>query len=262
MTAAELAQAKKMIASLRLPLPPRSARGGTRPTRAARRVDLRATLRASLRARRRRRSRCGARSAGDAPPAARRAVRHLRLDEPLLAHVPALPARDHQRPRPRAHLRVRHAAHQHHAPPAAPRRGRRADARGRGGRRTGRAARASARASREFNLRWSRRVLGQNAVRAADHRRPRPRGGRRPRRGDGAAGQVLPQAGLAQPAAALRRASSRGPPACAPCCRTSTCSCRCTISTASIGLGAALSQPGARSRAAAASRRAADVHAL
>ena len=146
MTKEELAQAKRLIASLRLPIPEVRTRRLVADPR-GRLVDMRASLRASLRA--------GAdiiplkhRSSGRAPSAARRAVRHLRLDEPLLAHVPALPARDHQRPRPRAHLRLRHAAHQHHAPPAPSRRRRRARRASRRRSPTGRAARASARASR------------------------------------------------------------------------------------------------------------------
>ena len=52
-------------------------------------------------ARRRRHHPAGARRAARAASAAGGAVRHLGLDEPVRAHVPALPARDHQRPRPR-----------------------------------------------------------------------------------------------------------------------------------------------------------------
>ena len=125
---------------------PRYARAGCSRIRAA--TASICAHAARERARQRRpRSRCSA-ARRAASSAAGRPVRHLRLDEPLLAHVPALPACDHQRPRPRAHLRVRHAPHQHHAPPAPPRRGRRV-VRGRARRsRTGRAARASAPASR------------------------------------------------------------------------------------------------------------------
>ena len=82
-----------------------------------------------------------------APPAAaaRHPVRHLGLDGPLHAHVPAFHARHHQRPRPRLLLHLRHAAHQRH--PLSALQGRRCRAaEGVGARsRTGRAARASAR---------------------------------------------------------------------------------------------------------------------
>ena len=44
-------------------------------------------------------------------PAAGRLLRHLRVDGQLCAHPPALPLCDDQRPRPRAQLPVRHAAH-------------------------------------------------------------------------------------------------------------------------------------------------------
>ena len=92
------------------PLRPRPAR---RPRRYARDVARRAALRRAHRAE----------AQEPAPPAAaaRRAVRHLRLDEPLQPRLPAFHAFDHQRPRPRLHLRLRHAPHQHHPLPALPR---------------------------------------------------------------------------------------------------------------------------------------------
>ena len=117
------------------PLPPRRRGRARRP---ARRRCARACARAAQIIPLKRRSRAVP------PSAAGGAVRHLRQHEPLLAHVPAFPACDHQRPRPRAHLRVRHAAHQHHPLPAPPRRRRRHDRGGRRSSQTGRAARASA----------------------------------------------------------------------------------------------------------------------
>ena len=121
--------------------------GATRRFRrraAAPRVDLRATLRRALRPE----GLTELAPARAAPPAAAagRPVRHLRLDDPLHAHVPAFHARHHQRPRPRLLLPVRHAADQRDARPAQPRRRHRAGRRSRRRSRTGRAARASAQA--------------------------------------------------------------------------------------------------------------------
>ena len=61
----------------------------------------------------RKRSRAAAAAAGDP-------VRHLGLDGPLHAHVPAFHARDHQRPRPGLLLPLRHAAEQRHPRAAQP----------------------------------------------------------------------------------------------------------------------------------------------
>ena len=163
MTAEELA-AVRVDAARPAPAAARIAdRGAPTPSPRGHRVDLRATLRRATGA-------AGTlsplawRAAAAAHAAARRAVRHLGLDGPLRADAAALPARDHQRPRPRPRAAVRHAAHQHHAPPQASRRRRRAGARRRravsdwaGGTRIGACL-------EEFNRRWSRRLLGQNAV--------------------------------------------------------------------------------------------------
>ena len=78
------------------------------------RIDLRRTLRASMKA-------GGAlidlkyRGPKTQDAADRGAARHLRLDEPVHAAVPAFPARRHRRAQARAHLPVRHAADQRHA---------------------------------------------------------------------------------------------------------------------------------------------------
>ena len=140
-----------------------------------------------------------------APPAAaaRHPVRHLRLDEPLHAHVPAFHARDDQRPRPRLLLHLRHAAQQHHPRPAQSGRRCGAGRRRRRRSRTGRAARASASPCTSSTAVVAPRA-GAGRGGAADHRRARPRGRGGPGRGDGAAAQVLPPADLAQPALALR----------------------------------------------------------
>ncbi len=69
---------------------------------------------------RRRAGRAGLEAATPASGTADRDRRHLGIDEPLFADVPALPARDHQRCQcsrsPRALLRIRHAPDCHHAP--------------------------------------------------------------------------------------------------------------------------------------------------
>ena len=85
--------------------------------------------------------------------------------------------------------------------------------------------------------------------RAAHQRRPRQRRRRRTGAGDGSTAQVLPPADLAQSAAALRGLRGRGRPASAPCCRTSTSSCRCIIWKASSSWRAR--SRGAHSRAVA-----------
>ena len=95
------------------PDPPLRARPARRPRRSARDLAGGAALGRPHRAE----------AAQPAPPpaAAGRAVRHLRLDEPLQPHLSAFHAFGHQRPRPRPHLRLRHAADQHHALSALPR---------------------------------------------------------------------------------------------------------------------------------------------
>ncbi len=115
-------------------------------------------------------------------------------------------------------LTVRHAAHQHHAPLEASRRRRRARARGgavadwAGGTRIGASL-------AEFNRRWSRRLLGQNAVVLLISDGLDADAGAGLEFADGAPRQILPAAGLAQSAAALFGASRRGPRASARCCR-------------------------------------------
>ena len=82
----------------------------SRRTRTRRQCDFRASLRrrsgpdglTDLRAER----------AVPEAAASRHPVRHLRVDGPLHAHVPAFHARDHQRSRPRPLLHLRHAAQQ------------------------------------------------------------------------------------------------------------------------------------------------------
>ena len=82
--------------------------------------------------------------AAQAASAAGDPVRHLGLDEPLLAHAAAVHARDHQRPRPGALLPVRHPADQRHPPAAQPRHRPGAGADRRRWSRTGPAGRGSA----------------------------------------------------------------------------------------------------------------------
>ena len=119
MSAEELATARREIGRLRLPIMQVATRR-FRPEAHGRRVDLRRTLRQSLRGGGGgdRHRPAGAPQAASAPG---HPVRHLGLDEPLLAHAAAVHARDHQRPRPGALLPVRHAAHQRHPPAAQPR---------------------------------------------------------------------------------------------------------------------------------------------
>ena len=142
--------------------------------------------------------------------AARGAVRHLRLDGRLHAPVPALPARAHRCAAARAHLPVRHAADQRDALAEAAaiptRRWRAARRRCR----TGRAARASPHACTSSTATgrgacWGRAPscccspTGWSATATRDL----------PTR-DGPAAPLLPAAGLAQPAAALRRVRGAG----------------------------------------------------
>ena len=146
-----------------------------------------------------------ARARRAAPSAAGGAVRHLGLDEPLLAHVPALPARHHQRPRPRARCfvfgtRLTNVTRQlrHRDVDVA-------DRRSVGDGRQGLVGRhAHRRVPARVQLRWSRRVLGQSAcVLLISDGLDRDAGEGLARR-DGAAAQALPPAHLAEPAAALR----------------------------------------------------------
>ena len=181
---------------------PQRRRGASRPIRAASAPTCappcaRSCARATCSTLKRKRRADAAAAAGDP-------VRHLRLDEPLQPAVSAFHARRHQRPRPRLHLPVRHAAHQHHAPSAPPRRRRGARPASSapvedwsGGTRIGQCL-------AEFNRRWSRRVLGQGAiVLLITDGLDRDAGvGLGP--GDGPAAQILPPPHLAQPAVALR----------------------------------------------------------
>ena len=157
-----------------------------------------------------------------APPAAaaRHPVRHLGLDGPLHAHVPAFHARHHQRPRPRLLLHLRHAAQQRD--PLAAQQGRRrrpAEGVGPGRGLVGRHA------HRPDPARVQQQVVapgaGAGRRRAADHRRARSRGRIGPGRGNGAAAQVLCTADLAQPALAVwrLRAQISGQPGYAAPCR-------------------------------------------
>ena len=208
MSAAEIAEAKRAIAALRLPFdtvrtrrfradphgrPHRSARHDA-PGRAHRRRADPAEIPLAAR---------GASAAGGAR-------RHFRLDEPVHAHLPAFPACADREAAARAHLRLRHAADQSDAPDAPPRSRRRRSPTARrrckdwsGGTRIGDTL-------HEFNRLWSRRVLGQGAVvllitdglerddvagLSAEMERLQ---------------QILPAADLAQPAAALRRLRGAG----------------------------------------------------
>ncbi len=212
MTAAELAAVKAMLAR-----PAAAAAGaadaahGGCAARTSRSICARRCARMTGARRRSCRSR-GAQRARRTP-AAGRAVRYLGLDGSLCAHAAAFPARDHQRPRSRARAAVRHAAHQHHAAPEAPRCRCRARARQRGGGRLGR-RHAHRRCLDEFNRRWSRRLLGQNAIVLLISDGLDADVGDGLARRNGAAAQVLPAADLAQSAAALRglRGAARGHP--------------------------------------------------
>ena len=176
MSLEELARAKAAIARLRLPIHdiptrryrPRPAR---RPRRHARDVARGAALG--------RPHRTEAQEPAPPPAAAGRAVRHLRLDEPLQPRLSAFHAFGHQRPRPGLHLRVRHAADQHHAVSALSR----CRCRARQGRRGGgglvrRHAHRAMRARVQPLLVAPR--AGPGRGRADDHRRARPRRRHRP----------------------------------------------------------------------------------
>ena len=200
MSLEELARAKAAIARLRLPVQDVPTRRFA-PDRRGARADLRATLRAALRSggliELKRRSRA------PPPAAARRAVRHLRLDEPLQPHLSAFHALGHQRPRPGPYLRLRDAADQHH-PLSAP-------SRCRSGARPGRRG-GDGLVGRDPHRPCARRVqpavvappAGSGRDRAVDHRRARPRRRRRARARDGPAAPLVPPADLAEPAVALR----------------------------------------------------------
>ena len=240
MSAAELVEAKKMLSRLRLPLPLIRTRR-KKVSKNGKTVDLRATLRESMRE--------GGgiiplvRAApGRAAPAAGRAVRHLGLDEPVLAHVPALPACHHQRPRPRHRVRVRHAADQHHAPAAPPRRRRRHGAGSPTRSRTGRAARASATAcasstSSGAGACW-RRTPACCSSPTASTARPAKAWARK-----WSASPSRATAWCGSTRCCATRSSRRGRPACARCCRTSISSCRCIISRAWSTWRKTLSRP-------------------
>ena len=228
MSLEELARAKAAIARLRLPIHDIPTRRYARDPRGAR-ADMRATLRAALRS--------GGllelkrKSPRRRPPPLGRAVRHLRLDEPLQPRLPAFHAFGHERPRPRLHLRVRHEADQHHAVSALSRCRCRARQGGRGGGGlVGRHPHRAMRARVQPLLVAPR--LGPGRGRADDHRRARPRRRHRPGPRDGPAAPLLPQADLAQPAVALRgvRAKIIGDEGDAAAMSTS--SARCTISKA------------------------------
>ena len=200
MSAAEIAEAKREIRRLALPLDLRRTRR-LRADPLGPVTDLRRTIRQSLRqggeiltiARNRQ---------VNAPAAAGRAVRHLRLDVALRADPAAFPARGDQRPRPRARLPVRHPAVQRH-PPASP-------SRSRGGVPDGVARRARLvrrhphrRGAGAFNRLWARRVLAQGAIvllitDGLDRDGARGLGGEH-----GSAASFLPPADLAQSAVAL-----------------------------------------------------------
>ena len=120
MSADELAEAKRAIAALRLPIKPVPTRR-FRP-RSAWPADRHAGHASREPAVERRPHAAQAPLPRRAPADAGRAVRRIGVDEPLLAHVPALRPRRDQRPRPGAQLPLRHAAHQHHALSQAPRR--------------------------------------------------------------------------------------------------------------------------------------------
>ena len=162
MTADELAQVKAMLARLKLPLPELPVRR-TRAASRGHRIDLRATLRGMTGA------------AGAVAPLAFRA--RVRRTPPLVVLCDISGSMDRYarmllhflhaitNDRHRVHTLVfgtrltnitRHLKHRDVDVALA----RVTDV----GARTGRAARASARALREFNRRWSRRLLGQNAV--------------------------------------------------------------------------------------------------
>jgi uncharacterized protein with von Willebrand factor type A (vWA) domain len=158
MSAAELAEAKKMLAALRLPLPvirPRTAFGQPASDRSARHAARNA-------ARGRRHHPAGAHGAARAAPAAGRAVRHLGLDEPysrMFLHF--LHAITNDRDRVTVFVfgtRLTNITRQlrHRDVDVAMARVAEAIKDWSGGTRIGASL-------REFNFKWARRVLGQNA---------------------------------------------------------------------------------------------------
>ena len=203
-----------------------------------------------------RRSRWRARAAAHA--AARRAVRHLGLDGPLCADAAALPARDHQRPATACTCccsargsPTSRAISQHRDVDVALARVTTAVVRL--GRRH-----ADRRCLDEFNRRWSRRLLGAERRRAADQRRSRRR---RAARSSAARRSACtsPAGGSIWLNPLLRYAGFEARPGRHParCCRTSTISCRCTISTSldgSLRQRSSVPQPRVARRNAAANR--------
>ena len=159
-----------------------SAPAASRPGRTAAAVDLR-PHRARRAADRRRRAPLALRAARrrERPPLVV-ALRHLRLDGPLLRDAAALRARAARRPRPRVHVflfgtrltNVTRALRHRDVDEALARCGREV-ADWAGGTRLGACL-------HEFNRAWSRRVLAPGRRGAAHHRRARPRRRRRPRR--------------------------------------------------------------------------------
>ncbi len=195
MSAAELAQAKQMLAELRLPLPLIKTRR-FRQDRNGIRIDLRKTLRETLR------------EGGDIIPLVRAAPRELHPPLVVLCDISGsmnpysrmflhfLHAITNDRDRVSVFVfgtRLTNVTRQLRHRDVDVAMGRVAEAirDWSGGTRIGASL-------REFNWRWARRTLGQNACVLL------------PRRGDGAALEVLPQAHLAQSAAALRQV--RGAP--------------------------------------------------
>ncbi len=109
MSQAEIDEALRAISRLRLPVPLRRTRR-YQPARRGPRVDFRASLRRALRPEgltelRKREPR-------KRPPPLVILCDISGIDGPLHAHVPALHARHHQRPRPRLLLHLRHAPQQ------------------------------------------------------------------------------------------------------------------------------------------------------
>ena len=182
--------------------------------------------------------------AADQGAADRGAARHLRLHEPVHAAVPAFPPRRHRCAQARAHLPVRHPAHQRH-----PR------AQGQG---SGRGAGRGRRERRGLVGRHAHRHLAaclQQAVgaprahpgrdRAAHHRRARARSRRPAGLRDRPAAPLLPAADLAQSAAAVLRLRGQGQGHPHHGARTSTNCGRSTISNSMAELVRALSAPAA-----------------
>ena len=178
------------------------------------------------------------------PSAAGGAVRHLRLDEPLLAHVPALPARASPTTATACSVfvfgtRLTNITRQlrHRDVDVAMTRVADAIDDWSGGTRIGACL-------HEFNWRWSRRVLGQNAcVLLITDGLDREGGRRACRRRWSALRKSCRQLIWLNPLLRYDGFEAR-PRACAPCCRTWTASCRCTTCKSLIDLAAALREPG------------------